>query len=170
MGWTGTARLNRHLAIVSAAFTWAGVLLGLPSLSALLYFLWALVGMRSSSLKEGSSGNPDPNSLIGLLVGAAHLAGKALSWFVNGAEWAVVALTVFSMLLLTIALVLFAVGRGVHAHQQWARILGMMLASAFLLAGAAGAVMFRQVLTIAAASAFAATSMYIFWALWREFA
>jgi len=77
-----------------------------------LFFFGAPVGLRRSSPKEYSGANPEPNSLIGLVVSAAHVAGKALNWFVNSAEWAIVALTVFSMLLLAVAIMLFAVGRG----------------------------------------------------------
>jgi predicted permease len=160
--------LNRHLSIVSTAFTWSGVLLGLPSLAAVLYFVWALVGLHLTPT-AAAGGKTDANSLVGLLVGGAQLAGKALKWFTTSAQWAIALLGVVSMLLLVAAIALFAIGRGLQAHQTWARILGMLLAAVLLFAGASCALMLRQGLA-AAASALAATSVYILWVLWREFA
>jgi hypothetical protein len=162
--------LNRHLAIVSTFFTWSGVLLGLPSLPALLYFLLALVGLHTTSPTPDASGKTDYNSLVGLLMGGARLAGKALGWFMNSAQWAIGLLAVLSLLLLVVAIALFAIGRGLHAHQTWARILGILLASVCLFAGLSSVIMFRQGAAVASSSAVAATSMYILWALWRKFA
>ncbi|MBZ5611087.1 MAG: hypothetical protein LAP38_22725 [Acidobacteriia bacterium] len=161
--------MNRHLTIASAVFTWAGALLGLPSLAALLYFVWALVGLHLTPTGN-TGGKPEYNSLVGLLVGGAQLAGKAMKWLTAGAQWAIILLAALSLLLLVFAIVLFAVGRGLHAHHAWARVLGVILASGLLLAGASSALMFRQSLAVAAASVVAAMSAYVVWALCREFA
>ncbi len=160
--------MTRHLTIASAAFTWAGALLGLPSLAALLYTAWALVRLRlKPSATPGAK--PDYSSPAGLLVGGARLAGKAISLFTSGAEWAIAALAILSLLLVGFAILLFAVGRGLHAHHMWARILGMILASGLLLAGTTCALLLRQSLAAAAATVIAATSAYVIWTLWRQF-
>ena len=162
--------MNRHLTIVTAAFTWSGVLLGLPSLSAFLYFLWALVGVRIASPAGDAGGKPDYNSLVGLLVSGAKVAGKTLGWLTTGAQWAIALLTVVSMLLLLVAMALFTTGRGLQAHQTWARILGMTLAAILFFVGALGALLFRQGQAVAASTVVAAMCLYILWTLWRQFA
>jgi hypothetical protein len=88
-------------------FTWPGVPLGLPSLPALLYFLLALVGLHPTSPTRDASGKTDYNSLVGLLMGGAQLAGTALKWFMNDAQWAIGWLAVLSLLLLVVAIALY---------------------------------------------------------------
>lgn len=161
--------MQRHLTIVSATFTWTGALLGLPSFAALLYFLYALVAMRLGSTAADTGGKSDYRSLVGLLVGGARLAGKAVNLFTTGAQWAIVALALAAGFLVLVALTLLAVGRGLNTHQGWARILGIVLASAGWLTGASGALAFRKGLA-AGAFAVAAACTYILWALWRRFA
>ncbi len=159
--------MTRHLAIVSTAFTWGAVLLGLPSLSGLLYFLWALLSSRLPA--AAADGQADYNSLVGLLMAGAQAAGKALRWLVNGAQVAMVALAVIFTILLASAIALWAIGRGLHAHQTWARVLGILIASALLLASLSGALFVRHGFAVAASSAVAFSSMYTLWALWRQF-
>jgi hypothetical protein len=145
------------------------VLLGAPSLSGFLYFLWAALELRLASPSGDLGGKQDYNSLVGLLVAGASAAGKALSWFTNSAQWVIALMAACSMILLLAAVALFSIGRGLQTHQMWARILGMMLASGVFVAGAFCALMFRRSPVVAATSGVAAVSSYVFWALWRQF-
>lgn len=145
------------------------MLFGVPSLAAFLYFFWALLGLRSPSIAAPAGAKSSYSSLVEILVNVAQLAGKALQLLTGVARWAVLLLCMLSVLGLIVAIALFAVGRGLHAHQNWARVLGILIASVSLLAGASGAVMLRHGSAVAAACTIATVSLYVVWALWREF-
>lgn len=161
--------MHRHLAIVSAAFTWTGAILGLPSFAALLYLLYGLLTARLPPPPADTAGQADYGSLVGLLVSGARLAGKAAFFVLAGLEWAMVALALAAGLLVLVAVALLAIGRGLDAHQMWARTLGILLASGAWLGGASTALSVRKGPAIAAALALTAACTYVLWALWRRF-
>lgn len=126
----------------------------------------ALVGLNPTSPAENAGARPDYNSLAGLLVGGAELVAKTSQIIRARRTFGVhragsdldASPDVFGHAVRS--------GRGIQAHQTWARVLGLMLAFAILFVSAPAAFMFRQGLGAAVCSAVAGTCVYVIWTLW----
>jgi hypothetical protein len=121
---------SRHLSIVGNVFRVVGVVIGVPSLVALVYLGWALISFQSG-VPPASRGGDD--GVGGLINTAARGMGAVFELVAAASRWIAEVLTVVSLVCSSIGASLFFTGRGLLQHATWARIVGALFALVVLL-------------------------------------
>jgi hypothetical protein len=166
--------MGPHLKIIAGEFRVAGLLLGIPSAVALMGLVYTIVDLRSTPAPP-----PDHSSyldvskygLVGLLnngaKGIGAVFGKPFEMAAQAAMWVIVALAIASLVAALFAVLLYFIGRGIGHRATWARILGIVLTSGFLLVSIMALTSLRRDLAPIAALPIG-LSLYTLWVLgWR---
>jgi hypothetical protein len=163
-----------HLRIVSGEFRIAGLLLGVPSIAAFVTLIFTMVDLRSTPalppddsqyLEIGKYG------LVGLLnngvKGIGDVIGTPFALAAGAATWLIVALAITALVAALFAVLLYFVGRGVKHRATWARFVGIILTSGFLLISILALTSLRRDLAPIAVLP-VGLSLYTLWVLgWR---
>jgi hypothetical protein len=156
----------RHRELIATTFRVGGLVLGIPSTLGLVCFGYGAA--RFYLLKPLPPADKSGNQLIDLLGLGVSLVAKVLVFFGGAVEWALAALSIVSFGCLAFAALLFFTGRGLHAGRGAPRVMGILLASLFLLVSFLGVTAIRKPVPLAVSSVILALSGYVIWALgWR---
>ena len=154
--------------IVAQMFFAGSLFIGIPSALLFVYIGWGWLELHLLKPPD-TSASPHTGNLIidGLATGAA-LFGKSLSLMNIAAEWVMGLVAAAAFILSMLAAVLFAVSRGLHAGRTWARMLGILMASAPFLISLVMLASFRRPAPMALGTAGMLLAGYAIWALgWR---
>lgn len=110
--------------IAANACITGGVLLGLVSLAALLYFGTALL---QASPPPSASAAPEGSLLLGFFYGL----GKVVSFLGGIADAIIKAFIALSAVGFGLGMMLFQTGRGLRTGKRWAKAMALMLLPAF---------------------------------------
>jgi hypothetical protein len=168
--------VSTHLRIVAGAFRIVGLLLGIPSIAAL--GVEAYVAIDLGSLPAPPPDNSDyldvgTYGLVGLLANAGKAVGtglgKILGLLSSAAPWVIGALAIASLALALVALLLYITGRGIRRRATWARIVGGVLTTGFVLISLRTLTVLPRDLLILPCLIIA-LSLYTLWVLLRRYA
>ena len=143
--WTGLVRdpvarmMHRHLSIVAGRSWRSARSSACPRCS--LSCTWAGEPSGCSCLRPEPDTSPYPSvseSAVNLLVIAGRAIGAAFNLAGTAMQFIITAFTVISLLLLLLAIVLLATGRGLTAHAGWARAVALLFSLVLLLASTLG--------------------------------
>ncbi len=164
--------MNSHITLVANGFYGAAALLGIPSLCITLLYacyrlrLWiAPAAQADSSLDHVKN----PDAILMMLQGIAKTFGVIAGGLGSLGKFIFGVIASASVAMLGVAIVCFLVGRGLHAHENWARIAAGLLAAFSLLVGLLSCLTFRGPI-LAVAFGLASASGYAIWILWKGFA
>jgi hypothetical protein len=159
--------MDRHSWIVADGFRFAGCALGLPSTVALIYLVWARVGLQSRP-PPGADGATDiaAYGLVGLLLTGVNFAGKLLGPLGSVLVMLVDMLTVASLIAVAFSAALFLTGRGLGNHSTWARIAGSLFSVVSLAFSVGWLILLRRGPNLAGLLPLS-VSVYILWVLSR---
>jgi hypothetical protein len=159
--------MDRHSWIVANGFRVAGCALGLPSTVALVYMVWARVGLYSQP-PPSADGATDiaTYGLVGLLLTGVNLAGKLLGPLGSVFVVLVDILIATSLIAVVLSVALFLTGRGLGSHAPWARIAGSSFSVVSLAFSVGWLVLLRRGPNLAGLLPLSA-SVYILWVLSR---
>jgi hypothetical protein len=159
--------LDRHLSIVANSFRAAGCLLGIPSLGALLFLVWVWISLRPGPPLTAPATDIGRYGFVGLLNSGAYGAAKAFELFGGVSRWVAGILGMISLAATLAGAGLFYTGRGLSHQAQWARIVGGVLAFAWLLFSIGGIQTFERGGALLSLL-FAGAATYTTWVLvWR---
>ena len=144
--------------------------LGIPSLATTLLYagyriqLWLAPSSTASSF--GNVSNPD--GILLLLEGITRAVGSlaAVCRFVEKFVFGGIAVVAFGILVIAVAF--FFVGRGLQAHQDWARLMAGLVMTGLVLAAVLSVTSIRGPWVLLSFGVTAA-GLYNLWALWRGF-
>ncbi len=170
----GGAVSTAHLQIVSGEFRIAGLLLGVPSTIAFVALIYTVIDLRSTpALPRDDSQylDIDKYGLVGLLnngvKGIGDVIGTPIAFAAGAAMWLIVALAIASLVAALFAVLLYFVGRGVRRRATWARFVGIILTTGFLLISILALTSLRRDLASVAVLP-VGLSLYTLWVLgWR---
>lgn len=159
-----------NTATIANAFHVVATLLGVPSLAATLLYGFFRVKLWLSPLPEGSSidGVKNPDAILLILGGMTRAMGAVAGVLGGVSQFVFGILAAIAGVMLVFSVTLFLTGRGLHAHQDWARIVGGLLMAVVLLGSLLSLVALRGPLAVAALGLMAA-SVYALLGLWRGF-
>ncbi|MBI4905055.1 MAG: hypothetical protein HY820_15570 [Acidobacteria bacterium] len=152
-----------HFQIVAAGFRIGGLLIGVPSLCAALYFGFAL--LQTQAPVQASAPIPgESQNLITVLMTGARLFGRVAGFLTEISRAVIIAVLGIATCLTAFSAGMYFTGRGLAAHQAWARISGMTMAFVLVAMWLTGLMPMRWgpislLLTSAAC--------YALWVLWR---
>lgn len=152
---------------VASGFQAAGLILGIPSLLAVVFFggsailLWRMT-------PEVSSGPHAGPSLVNYLVDGARVLGKIFGFFGAVGQAVFTILACIALVVLLFAVLCFFTGRGLHDQAAWARIVAMLISAVTLLIAALGILSTRRIPGLILFGPFAAASGYALLALLRR--
>jgi hypothetical protein len=110
----------------------------------------------------------NPDAILLILQGMARVIGGAASVLGRVGQFLFKGIAIISVLALIFALVLFMTGRGLHAHQGWARGLAGLISGCLLFISVLSLTAFRgPLLLLSTGLTFA--SGYAICAVWRGF-
>lgn len=152
---------------VATGFQTAGLILGIPSLLALLFFGGSAISLKLMTPPDSPTGHAGP-SLVNYLVDGARLMGKAFGFIgaVGQAVFTFFAVIAFAVLLFSV--LCYATGRGLVSNAAWARITAMLISAITLLIAALGILSTRRIPGLLFFGPFAAAGGYALWALLRR--
>ncbi|MEO7649915.1 MAG: hypothetical protein ABIZ80_05570 [Bryobacteraceae bacterium] len=162
--------MNSHLSIVANGFRVVGVVLGLPSLLAFLYFGWASVRMHLLTPAPSSASSADPGSLTDLIETAGKIFGGFFRILGAAGHLVAIIITVIAFIVLVTSVLLFFTGRGLQEHSAWARIVASLLAMWMLFVSVVAVLSMRREAAALLPLLMAAGSGYSVWVLFRKFA
>ena len=163
--------MNPSLVTVANSFYLVAAVVGAPSLVATLLYavfrlrLWATPLPAASSL----DGVKNPDAILLVIGGMARSIGAVAGAIgsLGQVVFGIIAAVAVAGLIFSVAA--FFTGRGLHAHQDWARTLGGVLMGGLLLVSLLSLVALRGPLFLLALGLFAASG-YALLGLWRGFA
>ena len=154
--------------LVAQIFHIASLLLGIPSVVLFVYVAWGLVQVHFLRPPRVTPGSPTGNPIIDGLTAVAMFFAKGFSLFSSAMEWAMTAAVVVLFILSVFAAVLFVIGRGLHSGRAWARVSGVIVAFAPLLASILIMTSIRRPLPMAFGAIGTVLAGYAIWVLgWR---
>jgi hypothetical protein len=157
----------QHREFIATAFRLGGLIIGIPSAVAFVYFgigAAQLLLFKPTITPSGKTGN----LLVDLFVSGASVVGKVFQFFGGAMEWVLTALSVVSFAFLAVAVLLYFTGRGLHASRGGARAIGLLLSLMVLLISFMGITSFRRPVPLVLSVVTFALSTYVVWALgWR---
>ena len=162
--------MNGQMTLVANGFYGVAALLGVPSLCVTLLYacyrirLWMAPAPAESSLD--SVKNPD--AILMMLQGIAKTVGAVAGGLGSVGKFIFGVMASVSVVMLCLGVVFFFVGRGLHAHESWARIVAGLLATFSLLVALLSCLTFRGSLLVFALG-LAGASGYAIWTLWKGF-
>jgi hypothetical protein len=128
--------LSHHLALVAFWFRLAGWVIGVPSLLTLASSGGTWLAMRLSA-PPPTTPSPPPDigrdGAVAILEYGARGVGAMLEFIATIGEAVIGAITVASLVTGLLALLLYAVGRGIDHHSMLARIAAILISLGFLL-------------------------------------
>jgi hypothetical protein len=162
--------MHRQVAIVANAFQVTAFLIGIPSLIASLWLGWQILTLpRLTPESAASSTGESTTSLVSLLMDGARLLGKVFGAFASAAQVVITIAAVVSFAALLCSVLLYFVGRGLHSHESWARVVGIVMMLGMLFISGIGALSVRRGLIGLILTAAAAACVYALWTLFRRF-
>jgi len=162
--------MTPQITLVANGFYALAALLGVPSLCVTLLYasyrvrLWMAPALTESSLD--SVKNPD--AILMMLQGIAKTIGAIAGGLGSLGKFIFGVMASVSVVMLCLGVLFFFVGRGLHAHENWARIVAGLLATFSLLVGLLSCLTFRGPLLVFGIG-LAAMSGYAIWTLWNGF-
>jgi hypothetical protein len=163
--------MTPQITLVANGFYALAGLLGIPSLCVTLLYacyrvrLWMAPAPAESSLD--SVKNPD--AILMILQGIAKTVGAIAGELGSLGKFIFGVMASVSVVVLCLGVVFFFVGRGLHAHENWARIAAGLLATFSLLVGLLSCLTFRGPFLVFGLG-LAGMSAYAIWTLWKGFA
>jgi hypothetical protein len=162
--------MQRQVAIVASAFQVASLLIGIPSLIASLWLGWQILTLpRLPPDSAAQSTGESTTSLVSLLVDGVRLFGKLFGALASAGQVVITIAAVMAFAALLCAVLLFFVGRGLHAHESWAKVVGILMMFGMLFISSIGALSVRRGLVSLILTAAAAACVYGLWTLFRRF-
>lgn len=158
----------RHVSHVASGFQAAGLILGIPSLLALLCFGGSAIALRLMSAPPVAPSGDSPPSLVSLLVDGARIVGKVFGLVGTVGQTVFTILAAVALVLLAVAGALYLTGRGLHGGAVWARILAILFSGVTLLLSALGLLSTRRIPGALIFGPAAAASVYALLALLRR--
>lgn len=161
--------MHRPVALVANAFYVVAAMVGLPSAISFLFFGFAAIRLHLlSPVPNHAPSSRSSDTLVRLIEIVGSVIGGAFRMVGSAGQFIVNAVVAVSFVLLIGAGAMYFIGRGLHAHQLWARIVGLLVLLGFFLCSTLAALSFRRVL-FPLFGAVVAASVYGIWALWRRF-
>jgi hypothetical protein len=163
--------VNSHLAFLVNTFYAVAAAVGIPSLAVTLLYVYYRVQARMTPCPSPSSFErvKNPDGILLILDGMTRSIGVFASVLGFLGKFVFGGLALVAVVILLFAIALFFTGRGLHAHQSWARIVAGLLMAGLLLAALLGLLSFRGP-SLLFSVVVAAGSLYALWALWHGFA
>lgn len=152
---------------VASGFQMAALVMGVPSLAAVLFFGGSAIFLRMNTPVESPGGHAGP-SLVNYLVDGARLLGKIFGFLGLVGQTVFAVLAGVAFLVLLFAVLCFFTGRGLQENAMWARVVAMGISGVVLLIAAFGILSTRRVPGLIFFGPFAAASGYALWALLRR--
>ncbi|MBL8179454.1 MAG: hypothetical protein JNK48_32545 [Bryobacterales bacterium] len=152
---------------VAGGFQLTGLILGIPSLLAALFFGGYALFLKFTAPPDTPAAHAGP-SLVNYLVDAARLAGKAFGFLGAVAQAVFTFFACIALLVLLFAVLCFFTGRGLHANAPWARITAMLISGVTLFIAAIGILSTRRVPGLLLFGPFATAAGYTLWTLLRR--
>jgi hypothetical protein len=158
----------RHLLIVATGFRFAGMLLGLASMAALVDVADTWLVMRKTPGPDtGPALDITTYGLVGLLHNAARAVGYGLHALGDLLTVLLAIVAAAAVLGVFMALLLYLTGSGIGRHATWARVVAILIASSLALASCAVMLVMRRDHAVFAALPIG-LSGYALWVLiWR---
>jgi hypothetical protein len=160
--------MNPHLSHLATAFEVAAAVLAAPSLLGLSLCVFVRLTARRAKADDSLSSVKNPDAILLMLRGITGLFGLAGGLVGGAANVFFKGVAVASLVLLTLSVVLFLTGRGLHARRDGARVAGALVMGVCLFPSLLCLLTPRRrirLLGIVATSA----SGYGLWALWNGF-
>jgi hypothetical protein len=156
------------LGVVANAFYAAAAGLGLPSIAALLLYASHRVQLWVRPTPEGAGFPKNPDAILLILHGMTRLIGGAAGVLGRVGQFLFNGVALISAFALIFALVLFLTGRGLHAHQGWARGFAGLITGCLLLTSLLSLTALRGPLLLLS-TGLTLASAYAICAVWRGF-
>ncbi len=152
---------------VATGFQTAGLIIGIPSLLAVIFFGGSAIALKLMTPPDSPTGHDGP-SLVNYIVDGARLLGKLFGFLgaVGQAVFTIVACIALAVLLFGI--LCYATGRGLLHHAAWARVMAMLISAITLLIAALGILSTRRIPGLLLFGPLAAAAGYALWALLRR--
>ena len=160
--------LPLNLSAVANAFYVAAASLGLPSSVALLVYAFYRVQLWVTPTPAGNQFPKNPDAILLILQGMTRAIGGIAGALGRVGQFLFNGVAVISVFALVLAVVLFLTGRGLHAHQGWARGLAGLITGGVLLISLLSLTALRGPLLLLSVG-LAAASGYAVCAVWRGF-
>jgi hypothetical protein len=163
--------MNPSITAVANGFYALAALLGVPSLCVTLLYacyrvrLWMAPTPAESSLDQVKN----PDAILMMLQGIAKTVGAIAGGLGSLGKFIFGVMASVSVVTLCLAVLFFFVGRGLHAHENWARIVAGLLATFSLLVALLSCLTFRGPLLVFSFG-LAGMSGSALWTLWEGFA
>ena len=153
---------------VASGFQTFGLVLGIPSLLAVLFFGGSAIALKLMTPEDTPLGGHPGPSLVNYLVDGVRILGKIFGFLgaVGQAIFTIIACVALGVLLF--AVLCFFTGRGLQDNAVWARVTAMGISGVTLLIAALGILSTRRVPGLIFFGPFAAASGYALWALLRR--
>ena len=151
------------------AFYVVAAALGLPSLLGILFSI--VFGVRLWLMPTPPANAPvkNPDAILMILEGITRAVGLGAGFLSGIGKVMVVVIGAVSVVAFILAVVFFHTGRGLIAHQAWARGTGMVMLGGILLVSLGALLSMRMPMRLLPAL-FAAITCYALWTLWHEHA
>ena len=161
--------MTPQISYVANAFYAAAAVLGLPSLLGTVFSI--VFGIRLWLLPSPSASAPvkNPDAIIMILEGITRVVGAGAGFFGAVGKMMVGVVAVVSVVALILAVTFFYTGRGLHAHQGWARGMAGVLLAGLLLFSLLALVSVRMPVQVLPAL-FVIGTIYALWTVWHGYA
>lgn len=152
---------------VAIGFQTVGLIVGIPSLVAALYFGGSVFAMRSDTPLASPGGHAGP-SLVNYLVDGVRVLGKIVGFLGEVGQAVLTALACVALSLFLFGVLCFFTGRGLHENAAWARLVAMGISGVSLLIASLAILSTRRMPGLVLLGPIAAASGYALWALLRR--
>jgi hypothetical protein len=161
--------MNPHVTVLANTFYTVAAVLGIPSLSVTLLYVCYRVQLWITPSPSSFARVKNPDGVLLILEGMTRTVGTLASVLGFLGKFVFGGLAIVSIVILILAMTLFFIGRGLHAHQGWARVVASLLMIVSLLTSCLCVTSIRGPWLVLSFS-IAATSVYALWILWHDFA